>query len=492
MVFSKNHMVHLPAQDNQIPPFEGESSNQPSKPNRWSFWITTASFILALLAFIFAPVLAIEWSKIPFPGFVIEQSGVVANIGRQGWSGRDAGIDHPQRITAFNNQPVEQTADLFNILRSMHSSQGATVETVEPNGLTRFYTNVEIGRYSVQDLVKFFWLPYLIGLVYFLIGGIIYILRGKTRAGLSFAFFCAWTSVVCALSFDVSTTHRGTALWTLANSLLGGAIMGLAMLFPTELEAIRRKSRVRIITYAISLGLTLWGWHALYVSADPWAYISPWRMGFFYTAFSLVFLFGMLFYRLQQHPSAVERQQIRIILFGSLVAFIVVMGWLLFPLLNVFLAWDPAFFMPFILVFPLSVGIAILRYRLWAIDVIIRRTLVYGILTGALGLIYFISVVLFSQLFKLLIGETSSLAIVISTLIIATLFTPLRKRVQHSINRRLYRNQYDAEKALAAFAAVARDEVDLEILKTKLLQLVQDTFQPEQVGIWIKNEEHKS
>lgn len=484
-------MAHSTAQNLHFPPFEGESSRQFSKPNRWSFWNTTASFILALLVFIFVPVQAIEWSKIPFPGFVIEQSGVVANIGRPGWSGRDAGINHPQRITAFNNQPVTHPNDLFNILRSLHPGQGATVETVEPNRLTRFYTYVAIGTYPTQDLVKFFWLPYLIGLVYFLIGGVIYVLRGKTRAGLSFAFFCAWTSVVCALSFDVSTTHRGTALWTLANSLLGGSIMGLALLFPTELEAIRRKSRVRIITYAVSLGLTIWGWLALYASANPWAYISPWRMGFFYTAFSLVFLFGMLFYRLQNHPSTVERQQIRIILFGSLVAFLVIMGWLLFPLLNIFLAWEPVFFMPLILVFPLSVGIAILRYRLWAIDVIIRRTLVYGILTGSLGLIYFISVVLFSQVFKILIGETSSLAIVISTLIIATLFTPLRKRVQHSINRRLYRSQYDAEKALAAFASVARDEVDLEILKTKLLQLVQDTVQPEQVGLWLKNEEHK-
>jgi hypothetical protein len=485
-------MAHFTTQNFTIPPVASEESGQPSQPSRWSFWITTVSFFLALLAFIFAPSLAMSWSKIPFPGFVIEQSGVVANIGRQGWSGRDAGIDHPQRISAFNNQPVEQPSDFFNILRSLHSGQGATVETVEPNGLTRFFTYVEIGDYPVQDLVKFFWLPYLIGLVYFLIGGVIYVLRGKTRAGLSFAFFCACTSVVCALSFDVSTTHRGTAFWTLANSLLGGAILGLAMLFPTELEAIRRKSRVRIFTYALSLGLTVWGWLALYSSSNPWGYISPWRMSFFYTAFSLAFLFGMLFYRLRKNPSIIERQQIRIILFGSLVAFIIIMGWLLSPLLNVFLAWDPAFFMPFILIFPLSVGVAILRYRLWAIDVIIRRTLVYGILTGALGLIYFISVVLFSQVFKVLIGETSSLAIVISTLIIATLFTPLRKRVQHSINRRLYRSQYDAEKALAAFAAVARDEVDLEILKTKLLQLVQDTVQPEQVGLWLKNEEHKS
>jgi hypothetical protein len=484
-------MDHSSAAIPQAPSIGVEGISQPSIPSRFSFWITTAAFILALIVFIMAPSLAIEWSQIPFPGFVVEQSGVVGNIGRQGWSGRDAGIDHPQRITAFTNKPIAKTGDLFNILRSLQFGQRATVETVEPNGLTRSFTSIEIRRYTVQDLVRFFWLPYLIGLVYWLIGGVIYILRGRTRAGLSFAFFCTCTSVVCALSFDISTTHMGTALWTMANSLLGGAILGLALLFPTELESIRRKSKARIFTYAISLGLTLWGWLTLYASPDPWAYISPWRMSFFYTAFSLIFLFGMLTYRLQKHPSAVERQQIRIILFGSLVAFIVISGWLVFPLVHVFLAWDPAFFMPFILFFPLSVGIAILRYRLWAIDVIIHRTLVYGILTGALGLIYFISVVLLTQIFKAVIGETSSLVLVISTLIIAAIFTPLRKRVQQTIDRRLYRNKYDAEKAFAAFAEVARDEVDLDILKGKLLQLVQDTIQPEQVGLWLKNEEHE-
>jgi hypothetical protein len=185
--------------------------------------------------------------------------------------------------------------------------------------------------YPIRDFMKFFWLPYFIGFVYLLIGGVIYILRGHTRAGLSFAFFCAWTSIVCALSFDLSTTHQGTALWTLAISMLGGAISGLAFLFPSEIEPLHQRSWLRIFTYIISAGLTLWGWIALNNSTDAWAYITPWRMSFLYTGFSLVLLFVMLFFRLQRHPSWVERQQIRIILFGSLIGFVVICGWLISP-----------------------------------------------------------------------------------------------------------------------------------------------------------------
>ena len=466
-----------------------DETSKSSKPARFSYWVTTASFFIALAVFILAPILAIHWSRMPFPGFVIEHSGVVANIGRQGWSGRDAGINYPQRITTFDNLPVTKTSDLKAMLLSKQTGQGVTVQTTEPNGLKRFFSFVEITDYPKKDLVKFFWLPYIIGLVYLLIGGVIYILRGLTKAGLSFAFFCVCTSIVCALSFDISTTHMGTALWTTAVSMLGGAITGLALLFPNEIKPIQRRSYLRIFTYAISIALTIWGWLALYVAKDPWAYVVPWRMSFLYTAFSLVILVGMLSYRLQNHPSGLERQQIRIILFGSLVAFIVTGGWLISPLLKVFIAWDPALFMPLIVLFPLSVGIAILRYRLWAIDVIVRRTLVYGILTGTLGLIYFTSVVVLTQIFKVITGTTSSLAMVISTLIIVTLFTPLRKRVQNAIDRRLYRRQYNAAKALAAFTEMARDEVDLEVLRKKILELVQETVQPEQIGLWLKNEE---
>jgi hypothetical protein len=250
-----------PTTTDSQPAFHDEAEpNKQTKPNRFSFWVTTLTFFMAFSIIVITPLLAIQWSRVPFPGFVIEQSGVVANIGSQGWSGREAGIDHPQRVTAFDDKPVTQPEALESILLSLESGQEATAQTVEPSGLTRSYTSIEIMSYPFRDLMKFFWLPYFIGFVYLLIGGVIYILRCHTRAGLSFAFFCAWTSIVCALSFDLSTTHQGTALWTLAISMLGGAISGLAFLFPNEIEPLHQRSWLRIFTYVISAGLTIWGW----------------------------------------------------------------------------------------------------------------------------------------------------------------------------------------------------------------------------------------
>ncbi|MDX1437358.1 MAG: hypothetical protein R3335_11135 [Anaerolineales bacterium] len=138
----------------------------------------------------------------------------------------------------------------------------------------------------------------------------------------------------------------------------------------------------------------------------------------------------------------------------------------------------------------LSTGIAsafaILRYRLWDIDIIIRRTLIYGILTAVLVALYFAMVSLLQALVATVSGQDSPLVIVLSTLIIAALFTPLRRRIQEIIDRRFYRRKYDAEEILSRFSAAAQEEVDPGPLSDELLRVVDQTLQPERVILWLK------
>jgi hypothetical protein len=136
---------------------------------------------------------------------------------------------------------------------------------------------------------------------------------------------------------------------------------------------------------------------------------------------------------------------------------------------------------------PIAVGFAILKYRLYNIDLLINRTLVYGALTAVLALIYFGSVVLLQVLFRALTGQESLLAVVVSTLAIAALFTPLRRRIQGFIDRSFYRRKYDAVKTLTAFSAKLRTETDLEALSDDLIEVVQETMQPAHVTLWLRS-----
>jgi hypothetical protein len=201
-------------------------------------------------------------------------------------------------------------------------------------------------------------------------------------------------------------------------------------------------------------------------------------------------------YRYFRVSKPIQRQQTKWVLVGLSGPLIVILLWLILgsPVITEIIGLrlldsliPITYVIPlFALMLPLTLAFSILRYRLWDIDFLIRRTLVYAVLTGLLLLLYFGSVVLLQQVFRGLTGQDSPVVIVISTLVIAALFSPLRRRVQNTIDHRFYRHKYDAQKALSAFAATARDEVDLESLQSELISIVQETMQPEEVSLWLQ------
>jgi hypothetical protein len=136
---------------------------------------------------------------------------------------------------------------------------------------------------------------------------------------------------------------------------------------------------------------------------------------------------------------------------------------------------------------PVAIGIAVLRYRLYDIDLVINRTLVYGSLTVALALVYFGSVVGLQRLLSPVVGDSNQFAVVASTLLIAALFGPLRRRMQSFIDRRFYRRKYDARRTLEDFSAKLRGGSDLDGLNGELLGVVRETVQPAHASLWLRS-----
>jgi hypothetical protein len=215
---------------------------------------------------------------------------------------------------------------------------------------------------------------------------------------------------------------------------------------------------------------------------------------------SLVAFIGAPIYRYRRVSTALEQQQIKWVVFTIAFAFSVfaltasTVFWAPggnpdrdISLITVFvqpIGWDAA-----LLLIPLSIAISILRYRLFDIDILVRRTLTYAIVTALLATVFFGSVILLQQLFSGVTGAgQNEIVTVLSTLVIAALFIPVRNRIQTEIDRRFNRNKYNAQQVLNDFANTVRDETNLENLTARLMQVVDETMQPRSVSVWLKKE----
>jgi hypothetical protein len=318
-------------------------------------------------------------------------------------------------------------------------------------------------------------------LVFVIVGAIIFWRRSNEVIGL----FASLALVTFGISFNspLETLGAHYPMLLLPTELLdtfGGASMSLLFLvFPNG----RIVPRWSLLVAPILVLHT-----ALHVFAPGWLgadFAFPALLGFHVYA---------QVYRYLRVSNAIERQQTKLALAGmsvGVVGFAGLITWaVLFSggqatgLAN--LIGSTGIYL-FLMLIPLSIGMAILRSHLWDIDLLIRRTLVYSTLTALLALVYFVAVVALQAIFRALTGQGSALAVVLSTLIIAALFVPVRTRLQAAIDRRFYRHKYDAARTLAEFGASMRDEVDLGQLTERLVSVVDDTMQPESVALWLRS-----
>lgn len=275
-----------------------------------------------------------------------------------------------------------------------------------------------------------------------------------------------------------------TILFTSAFTvLIPPAFIRFGLVFPRPKPLLERRPWIAYLPYAVGI-------------IGIFAFLNGFFVyGWAWTALSLLITIALILHSAFTLRDAVSRAQLRWGLGGMLLGlgiflstYIPVFFPVSEPVANFINSWSALGFG----VMGMALGIAILRYHLFDIDLILRRTLAYGALTLTLALVYFGSVLLLQNLSQSLTRqEQSPLVIVISTLLIAALFTPLRRRIQHDIDRRFFRQKYDTERTLQSFALRASEEADLDSLTAELLHSVKGTLQPADLSLWLRTDSGK-
>jgi hypothetical protein len=320
----------------------------------------------------------------------------------------------------------------------------------------------------------------------------------------SIGYFCAEYAIYALLAQPDSLPAGEAMIWIVSWILpiMNGLSVFFILLFPTGRLPSRRWRWLGWLTVIyVVVGVIL----GAFSSGALLGLLGPIQNPLGIEGFSniyykaIIFIMGTLvtlaaassvFIRLR-HAVGVERQQIK--WFAYAAAAYISAGTLAYPIPMVidtplwFERVGFALNIAFIPAIPIAIGIAILRYRLYDIDILINRTLVYGSLTLILALLYFGGVTATQVVFRALTGqeEQPQLTIVVSTLVIAALFTPLRRGIQSFIDRRFYRRKYDARKTLEAFSAQLRNETDMDALSEDLVVVVRETMQPVHVSLWL-------
>ena len=348
---------------------------------------------------------------------------------------------------------------------------------------------LQVGSYLTLIAV----LASLASLVWIAVGLVIVWRKSDDRMGLLAAFGLIMYGLAISPQLYLMNVLSGMhAPWkwpVVFQGLLGWGSIGLVLLLFPNGRFVPRWTRWIVPVWIVFL--VAWGLPSNSpFSTVQWPALFTWMTLCFFLAPISVQL-----YRYWHPSSLIERQQTRLVVFAIVISMVADVGFasslVRTALAHLGLSGSGYAFMSTglyaltLYLFPLTMGIAVLRYRLWDIDILINRTLVYGTLTVILTGVFVGLVIGLQALLRGIISQDNSVAIVISTLAIYILFQPLRRRIQRLIDRRFYRSKYDAGKTLAAFSATLRQEVDLDQLREQLLAVVQETMQPAHVSLWL-------
>jgi len=441
--------------------------------------------ILAIVMHLLTPLWAFQWFQQPFPGMMLEQNNVVSIINGKDWPARNLGASWSDRLLRVNGESVNSETDLENLLKSAGFNR-LTMDFEKRDHEPFSITIVPI-KVALIDQISLFVIPYLVGLTFLIIGIWAYRLRRELRASRAFLIFTSSVSILTTTFFDMNTTHHVVVLWTASLFIASAGLAHLALVFPQQMPFVDRWPISRYIPWVLIIFLMIPALREILYPTDPFGYIQKWQIGYLVVAVSMLFFLATLFTRLFRSRSAIIRQQSRVIVFGAGVAFTPILVLYLIPTA---LSVTPAVFrasiyFPLLVLLPLSVTYAILRYRLLDVDRFFSRALSYT-LTMMLAFATFYGLLgLISLVIRDTIKPDDPMVVAIYLLALVAGLMPLRDLVQRVIDRLFYRSPADYKRVLHELSSSLVVTPDLNKTLRLLDDKINQALSPESFAIYL-------
>jgi signal transduction histidine kinase len=439
----------------------------------------------ALVIFVAALVFAYSWLQKPFLGALFEPTMVRSPAGpsipSDAWELFNRGAKHGDRLLTVAGQDIRNTRDLERVLDDFFPGETVPVGMEFVGGEETTY-DIELHLFPISDRTAYLIVPSIVSAAFFALSFWIFGLRRTEPAGRAFTLFASSMAIVAGLFFDLYTTHRFSYIWALALPLAGGALVDLTLSFPQEARFVMGRPYLRWGGYVIALVLAGYSLVTMSDLEQPRAYFSAWYASYFFDALAILLHVSVTLNRGFLARSPVVRSQARVVLIGILLSLGPVGIWLvLYPFGLV--SFSPYLFFSIIL-FPLTIGYTILRYRLVRTDMWIRQGVVYSILTIFAVIGYALLVTGFSLIFREAMPIDNPFVIGGLIFILAVALDPFRKRLLDVIDSSFFRGQRIYDKRLRDYSHQMTSALDIQNIGRILRQQIMDTLTPEYVHIY--------